>query len=84
MEAHIKRDHQGNSTPWECQICGKGFTRKASLEEHVARHQGKKQRHCVTCDKYFYDTAYWRHQATVHPEVMYIVQSLVFSNFSLL
>jgi len=68
LEAHMKREHQGNTTPWECDQCGKGFTRKASLEEHRARHLGKKQRHCASCDKYFYDTAYWRHQAIVHPE----------------
>lgn len=56
LEAHMKKEHLGNATPWECNLCGKGFTRKASLEEHMDRHQGKKQRHCAPCNKYFYDT----------------------------
>ena len=56
LAAHVKRDHQGNLVPWECAVCGKGFTRKASLEEHMARHQGRRQRHCQPCDKWFYHT----------------------------
>ena len=31
--------HQGRKT-FACDICQKGFTRKASLLEHIARHQG--------------------------------------------
>lgn len=67
LEAHYKKVHQGVSAPWKCSYCGKGFTRKASLEEHVSRHKGEKQRYCDICDKQFYQTAYWRHVATVHP-----------------
>ena len=68
LEAHVKRVHEGVKTPWQCSYCEKGFTRKASLEEHISRHQGVKQRHCEICDKYFYHTAYWRHLTTVHPK----------------
>ena len=68
LEAHIKKVHQGVNAPWICSFCEKGFTRKASLEEHIARHKGVKQRYCVECDKYFYHTAYWRHLTSVHPK----------------
>ena len=34
MSAHQRRK------PFACDICKKGFTRKASLLEHIARHQG--------------------------------------------
>ena len=66
LEAHVKQSHEGNSTPWSCHLCGKSFTRKASLEEHIDRHRGLKQRHCQICDKYFYQTAYWRHMTVQH------------------
>ena len=63
----MRRVHEGISSPWECETCGKGFTRKASLEEHQDRHTGVKQKYCEKCDKHFYQTAYWRHLTTVHP-----------------
>ena len=66
LEAHVKQSHQGNSAPWTCHLCGKNFTRKASLEEHIDRHKGFKQRHCEICNKYFYQTAYWRHMTAQH------------------
>ena len=38
LEAH-ERTHRGQK-PFPCDVCEKGFTRKASMLEHVARHQG--------------------------------------------
>ena len=38
LEAH-ERIHRGQK-PFPCEVCGKSFTRKASMLEHVARHQG--------------------------------------------
>ena len=32
--------------PFSCSTCGKGFTRKAYLLEHEARHKGLKDREC--------------------------------------
>jgi len=32
--------------PFSCSTCGKGFTRKAYLFEHEARHKGLKDREC--------------------------------------
>ena len=66
LEAHVKQSHEGKTAPWSCHLCGKSFTRKASLEEHIDRHKGLKQRHCQICDKYFYQTAYWRHMTVQH------------------
>ncbi len=59
--------HNGSAAPWKCPICEKGFTRKASYEEHIARHTGIKDKFCDICDKYYFETAYWRHMKLVHP-----------------
>jgi len=67
LAVHIARDHENSKTPWTCSFCQKGFTRKASYEEHISRHKGIKDKYCVICDKYFYETAYWRHNKMVHP-----------------
>ena len=67
LAIHTARDHEGSKTPWTCSICDKGFTRKASYEEHIARHKGIKDKHCAICNKYFYETAFWRHNKLVHP-----------------
>ena len=67
LEAHIRQVHEGDSAPWICEFCGKKFTRKASMQEHMNRHTGIKPRHCNICDKYFYPSAFWRHMSSVHP-----------------
>lgn len=51
---------------FDCEVCGKEFTRKASLLEHAARHKGIRDRECKICKKKFYSTSYWRHMSTVH------------------
>ena len=45
LKAH-QRSHHRNEKPFVCPICSKGFTRKASMEEHVARHKGLKDKEC--------------------------------------
>lgn len=35
----LERTYDGDN-PFKCDICQKGFTRKASMQEHLARHQG--------------------------------------------
>ena len=67
LSVHIARVHKGLAEPWRCPICDKGFTRKASYEEHVSRHSGIRDKFCEICDKYYYETAYWRHMKLVHP-----------------
>lgn len=67
LEAHIRQVHEGETSPWICDYCGKKFTRKASMQEHMSRHTGIKPRHCNICDKHFYPSAFWRHMSSVHP-----------------
>ena len=43
LSVHLLRDHEGSKTPWSCNLCKKGFTRKASYEEHINRHKVKKE-----------------------------------------
>ena len=52
----------------EYEECGKSFTRKASLEEHTARHKGIREKECHICHKRFFSTSYWRHMSTVHAQ----------------
>ena len=36
--------------PFVCDICGKGFKKKATCEIHVMRHKGEKPHQCNFCD----------------------------------
>ena len=40
-------------TTFKCEICGKCFTLKAHLNNHVKTHTGEKSFHCKTCKKDF-------------------------------
>ena len=42
---------------FSCEICGKEFTRKASLLEHAARHKGIRDRECKVCNSCW--TSFW-------------------------
>ena len=43
---------QDIDNPFRCEVCQKGFTRKASMQEHLARHKGKEQ-FCYEIDQLF-------------------------------
>merc|ERR1712115_191817 len=40
LEGNKKNDSK--EKPFQCDVCKKGFTRKASMQEHLERHQGIK------------------------------------------
>ncbi|XP_055066000.2 zinc finger protein 574 [Misgurnus anguillicaudatus] len=51
--AQLSRDWSRTAVPHECPHCGKGFTRRSLLREHVFQHTGKKLFSCKFCTKSF-------------------------------
>ncbi|KFM81945.1 Zinc finger protein 282, partial [Stegodyphus mimosarum] len=43
--------------PFICAVCGKGFTRKDSLQTHFNFHTGEKPYSCGLCRSNFYNRA---------------------------
>ena len=47
---------------WRCKLCGRLYTRRASLLDHINIHQGYRPYRCNTCgSRFFYKNAYTRH-----------------------
>ncbi|XP_051576734.1 zinc finger protein 585B-like isoform X2 [Myxocyprinus asiaticus] len=63
--AKLSRDWSRTALPHECPHCGKGFTRRSLLREHVFQHTGEKLFNCKVCKKSFPSPAsLLRHQLT--------------------
>ncbi|XP_051574398.1 zinc finger protein 574-like isoform X1 [Myxocyprinus asiaticus] len=63
--AKLSRDWSRTALPHECPHCGKGFTRRSLLREHVFNHTGEKLFNCKVCKKGFPSPAsLLRHQLT--------------------
>ncbi|KAL6489485.1 hypothetical protein MHYP_G00032260 [Metynnis hypsauchen] len=51
--AKLSRDWSRTPLPHECPHCGRGFTRRSLLREHVFHHTGEKLFNCHICKKSF-------------------------------
>ncbi|KAI4875952.1 hypothetical protein NFI96_014642 [Prochilodus magdalenae] len=51
--AKLSRDWSRTPLPHECPHCGRGFTRRSLLREHVFHHTGEKLFNCHVCKKSF-------------------------------
>ena len=69
VDCHVKSVHMGQKKSYLCSYCGKKFTTKHSLQEHVNAHSGIKPHVCEICGKGFsYDSALRDHKFT-HDDV---------------
>lgn len=58
--------------PYVCTICGKGFTRKDSLQTHFHLHTGEKPYSCSICCSAFSSRASLKFHMKTHAYVLYI------------
>ena len=68
LALHIRAQHMDASNrPYQCHICGKGFTIKPKLDDHVNSHTGARPWKCIMCGKcYGSRDIMVRHRRKIH------------------
>ena len=59
---HLKKDALSEESLFSCSVCGRKFTQRGYLTQHMARHTGNVRFRCCVCDKRFA----WRHELKSH------------------
>ncbi len=71
MNEHVRFVHL-KEKPFKCKQCPKEFSKKKSLSEHEAAHEGNLQHQCESCSyKTAYKANYERHIRNHHDKVRY-------------
>ena len=52
LNEHIKRVHQ-KLARYQCEACGKGYSRRSNYYDHLATHTGTKRHVCIICQTQF-------------------------------
>ncbi|XP_062533944.1 zinc finger protein 728-like [Armigeres subalbatus] len=70
LRVHKVRQHGPNNKKYPCDICGKEYSRAATLKEHVANaHTGEHLYQCQYCLKKFFSSAtMYAHRKKDHPK----------------
>ena len=66
LRNHKVCKHTELTESWLCTFCGKAFTKKANLEQHVTLHTGEKKYQCVHCEKRFRSHSVYQNHLRAH------------------
>ena len=66
LRNHKVCKHTVLSESWLCTFCGKAFTKKANLEQHVTLHTGEKKYQCSHCEKRFRSHSVYQNHLRAH------------------
>jgi KRAB domain-containing zinc finger protein len=70
LDTHVREKHEGNPTPFYCDLCPLKFSSSTSFHYHYRRHTAKPSQPCQYCPKLFYEK--WA--VKKHIEAVHIVQ----------